>query len=188
MALINCSECGEKVSNKAQSCPHCGNPLNQKKEEYLCCPKCGSQEIHAERKGFSGGKALAGALVTGGIGLLAGTIGSNETQITCLKCGKRFKAGEAKTVKINNNDLSEGSEDENTIVELTKTKGIIQAVVWYKERSGCSLKEAKDFVDSVTKAHNIHPYTNDSSINSGNGCSVIILIGIGMTLGTLLLI
>lgn len=27
MALIKCSECGEKISDKAGSCPHCGNPL-----------------------------------------------------------------------------------------------------------------------------------------------------------------
>lgn len=28
MALINCSECGGTVSDKAVSCPHCGNPIN----------------------------------------------------------------------------------------------------------------------------------------------------------------
>lgn len=27
MAIINCSECGEKVSDKAGACPHCGNPI-----------------------------------------------------------------------------------------------------------------------------------------------------------------
>jgi len=26
MALINCNECGEKMSDKAVACPHCGNP------------------------------------------------------------------------------------------------------------------------------------------------------------------
>ncbi len=29
MALINCSECGKQVSDKAASCPSCGNPINQ---------------------------------------------------------------------------------------------------------------------------------------------------------------
>lgn len=28
MALINCSECGKEVSDKASSCPNCGNPIN----------------------------------------------------------------------------------------------------------------------------------------------------------------
>ena len=83
MALINCPECGKEISDKAVACPNCGNPINlqpQQEEEYLCCPKCGSRELHAEHKGFSGGKALAGAILTGGIGLLAGTIGSKDTE------------------------------------------------------------------------------------------------------------
>jgi len=29
MALIKCSECGKEVSEKATSCPHCGNPIEQ---------------------------------------------------------------------------------------------------------------------------------------------------------------
>lgn len=30
MALINCPECNREVSDKAESCPHCGCPLNEK--------------------------------------------------------------------------------------------------------------------------------------------------------------
>ena len=26
MAIIECAECGEKVSDKAEQCPHCGSP------------------------------------------------------------------------------------------------------------------------------------------------------------------
>ena len=28
MALIKCSECGQIISDKATSCPKCGNPIN----------------------------------------------------------------------------------------------------------------------------------------------------------------
>lgn len=28
MALIACNECGNQISDKAKSCPHCGNPLH----------------------------------------------------------------------------------------------------------------------------------------------------------------
>ncbi|HEY2583959.1 MAG TPA: hypothetical protein VGI43_19275 [Mucilaginibacter sp.] len=59
----------------------------------ICCPKCGSNQLTANKKGFSGRKAVAGAVLTGGIGLLAGTIGSNKILITCLSCGNRFKPG-----------------------------------------------------------------------------------------------
>jgi hypothetical protein len=58
------------------------------------CPKCNSTQITANKKGFSGGKAVAGAVLLGGIGLLAGTAGSNKIIITCLKCGFQFKPGE----------------------------------------------------------------------------------------------
>ena len=48
------------------------------------CPKCGSTQLTANKKGFSGTKAVGGALLTGGIGLLAGTIGSNKIKIHVL--------------------------------------------------------------------------------------------------------
>jgi hypothetical protein len=60
------------------------------------CPKCNSTQITADKKGFSGKKAVAGAVLTGGIGLLAGTIGSNKVKITCLACGHVFKPGDGK--------------------------------------------------------------------------------------------
>lgn len=64
----------------------------------LHCPKCGSNQITSDKKGFSGKKAVAGALLTGGIGILAGTIGSNKIKITCLSCGHEFKPGEGKEI------------------------------------------------------------------------------------------
>ncbi|HSZ86945.1 MAG TPA: hypothetical protein VK787_13005 [Puia sp.] len=60
----------------------------------VLCPKCGSNQISAHKKGFSGKKAVAGAVLTGGVGLLAGTIGSNKIKITCLACGYAFNPGD----------------------------------------------------------------------------------------------
>ena len=62
--------------------------------DELLCPKCGSNQVTANKKGFSGKKAVAGAVLTGGIGILAGTIGSNKIKITCLACGHEFKPGQ----------------------------------------------------------------------------------------------
>ena len=64
--------------------------------EKVKCPKCGSDQITAGKKGFSAGQAVGGAILTGGIGLLAGAIGSNKTKITCLNCGHNFKPGDKK--------------------------------------------------------------------------------------------
>lgn len=59
----------------------------------LKCPKCGSNNITANKKGYSAGKAVAGLVLTGGIGLLGGFIGSGKVKITCLKCGYTWDAG-----------------------------------------------------------------------------------------------
>lgn len=100
MALINCNDCGKQVSDKASSCPNCGNPICNKnnnaykKDDFMKCPKCTSSQLTSSKKGFSGGKAVVGVALTGGIGLLAGTIGRNKQVVTCLRCGHNFKAGE----------------------------------------------------------------------------------------------
>lgn len=56
----------------------------------LCCPECGSTSLSANKRGFGFGKAVAGALAIGSIGLLAGSAGSKKVDITCLACGHRW--------------------------------------------------------------------------------------------------
>ena len=64
-------------------------------EEPIKCPKCGSAQLTANQKGFGIGKAAIGGILTGGIGLLGGFIGSKKVKITCLKCGNSWKPGKA---------------------------------------------------------------------------------------------
>ena len=76
----------------------------------LLCPNCKSENLSANKKGFSGKKAFAGALLFGGIGILAGTIGSNKIIITCLNCGNEFGIGEGyEDIKVKN-DFSNNNE------------------------------------------------------------------------------
>ena len=45
MALIECPECEGKVSDKAETCPHCGFNIKdyiKRSHELIFCPKCGS--------------------------------------------------------------------------------------------------------------------------------------------------
>ena len=171
MALINCSECGKEISDKAASCPHCGNPINQpvpKEEEYLCCPKCHSRELHAEQKGFSGGKALAGAVLAGGLGLLAGTDGSKEVKITCLKCGNSFKAGQA-LIEIGENTKK---ELEQGVADLLRNGETGKAYDLYKSKTNQYGQGSIDFIHEVARKYNIE-------IKQNKGCSVLLLILIG---------
>lgn len=61
------------------------------KEGIVYCPKCYSTQITANKKGFSLGKAAAGTLIAGGV--LLGAVGKNKIEVTCLKCGNKWKAG-----------------------------------------------------------------------------------------------
>lgn len=43
MALVKCSECGKEISSKAESCPNCGNPMEEQgsnSEGGTLCPSC----------------------------------------------------------------------------------------------------------------------------------------------------
>jgi predicted RNA-binding Zn-ribbon protein involved in translation (DUF1610 family) len=60
----------------------------------ITCPHCGSTQITANKKGFSAGKAIAGDLLLGPVGLLAGTAGRNKIIITCLNCGQQWQPGD----------------------------------------------------------------------------------------------
>lgn len=57
------------------------------------CPKCHSKYLNVQRKGYGVGKAAVGGLLAGPLGLLAGGIGKNKLELTCLKCGHKFKPG-----------------------------------------------------------------------------------------------
>ena len=69
----------------------------EEQEDKLHCPNCGSSQLTANKKGFGAGKAVTGAILTGGIGLLAGFIGSGNVKVTCLKCGCTWSPGQLRT-------------------------------------------------------------------------------------------
>lgn len=60
-------------------------------EPRIICPRCGSTQLHADKRGFSAGKAITGALLVGPTGLVAGAIGGRKVVVTCLACGHSWK-------------------------------------------------------------------------------------------------
>ena len=57
---------------------------------YSICPRCRKSYLIAvsERSGgFSGGKAVIGAVIAGPIGLAAGALGKKKTTYRCANCG-----------------------------------------------------------------------------------------------------
>lgn len=58
--------------------------------DKIQCPRCGSSQVSVNRKGFSAGKAAAGGLLVGGVGLLGGFAGSKKIEMTCLQCSHKW--------------------------------------------------------------------------------------------------
>lgn len=56
-------------------------------ENVAKCPKCGSTSLQAQKEGVKVGRAVAGALLLGPLGLAAGAVGANNLKIVCLNCG-----------------------------------------------------------------------------------------------------
>ncbi len=141
------------------------------------CPKCNSNQLTANKKGFSGKQAVGGAILTGGIGLLAGTIGSNKVKITCLACGKEFKPGEGRTVTIpvvSQSSVSEGTTAvpvldsvDARIIEIYSTGAKLGAVKFCKDAKGWDLRTAKDYVDKLAAENGIAGKTGNAGKTGG---------------------
>lgn len=125
------------------------------------------KRIARRTKGFSGGKALAGAVLTGGIGLLAGTIGSKDVNITCLKCGNRFKAGEAITVKKGR----AGNDLDNRLCALLHEGKYVQAMKLYQDETNENLTNTATYIRGIAEKENIDLKKNDNS-----GCASVIVV------------
>lgn len=69
-----------------------GEEFRRKKAELeeqgeVYCPKCLSTKLTSNKKGYD----IKKGILLGGVG---GFIGKNKIEITCLKCGNKFKPGE----------------------------------------------------------------------------------------------
>ena len=60
MSLINCTECGGKVSENAKNCPHCGNPLAS---ESSVQHQQNEQKIRATEISFTNSHKFSGMLL-----------------------------------------------------------------------------------------------------------------------------
>ncbi len=67
----------------------------EKKQNIITCPNCKSKDVtflQQDKKAFSVGKAVGGAVLTGGIGTLAGFAGKKgNKQWHCKNCGNFFE-------------------------------------------------------------------------------------------------
>ena len=55
------------------------------------CPFCGSEHVHAEKRGYSWTIGLLSCLVLSLFGLFCGYIGSDKLVYSCDECGEKWK-------------------------------------------------------------------------------------------------
>ena len=109
MALVRCGSCGNETSSYQERCGFCGaavaslmpggeapgfapNPTYVQ-PGGVHCPKCGSEQVAADNKGFGLGKAAAGLVLLGPLGLFGGLVGSKKIVVSCLACGHQWQPG-----------------------------------------------------------------------------------------------
>lgn len=83
-------------------------------ETQIRCPKCDSAQISAGKKGFGVGKAAAGVVLLGPLGLAGGMIGSGQVQLSCLNCGYQWEPAKIDRPgeKYTNAEVGFATEDE----------------------------------------------------------------------------
>lgn len=77
MALIKCSECGNMISDKSESCVHCGAPM-ELKENLIPCPECSALIEDTAEKCTKCGFPL-----------------TPKKKLECPECGKKVDEGTA---------------------------------------------------------------------------------------------
>ncbi len=92
-------------------------------KEHIICPKCHSDQISANQKGFNSSAGGLGMLTGGALtGMAYGNLGSGKIIITCLKCGNKFEPGSGAIKTI-------GEDGKENIVYQTKPKSNAKVVI-----------------------------------------------------------
>lgn len=153
----------------------------------LKCPKCGSENIHADKKGFSGTKAVAGAVLAGPVGLLAGTHGSGRIICHCLSCSNKWDNAkhiqEQKQAK-QAQDLKNFHE-KHADIKLNKN-------LFYSNYEQGDYEKAKEYLEKFSlKSDDVHSSykflkEKDKEFAKDNIVGLLIILGVLIIIGLLL--
>lgn len=143
----------------------------------LYCKKCGSDQLTANTKGFSAGKAIVGGVLTGGVGLLAGFHGKGKVIITCLSCGNKFKPGEGSTTPIKTHqEIIESLPVD--LLNIAKTEGFNKAVVYYSKVKEVTISVAFKEVSEILPEYSPNASINNTTTGKvdNSGCAVVVFV------------
>ena len=92
MSLVECPDCGKRVSSEAAACPECGRPMKAAPDTGTQCPYCDAYGVSKVR-GLQGGSEVATALALCLLLLIPGIVYYIyiESIPYCSGCGRRVK-------------------------------------------------------------------------------------------------
>lgn len=136
MALINCTECGKEVSDKAITCPNCGAPI---KNNTVYVKRPNGQLAPTPKKKSNKGIIIA---IVIGIIVLIGLFGGNSESETKSNDSKsnNLKAVEDKEVIEVNEEVENINVDKKeakyTIGEIAEYNNVNITLLGYEESNG----------------------------------------------------
>ena len=141
-------------------------------DEPIKCPKCYSTQIHADKRGFKTGRAIAGGLITGNIlvTMASGGIGMNKIELTCLKCGHKFKPGEGGQITQNTFSSQEIREFESHVIKPEES----EKTQMY--RCDCGKESCLPINSSICPKCGRRLNDNHKLIPTKSGCASVILL------------
>jgi hypothetical protein len=114
-------------------------------------------------EGMSGASA-------GTLAMPAGNVDNNNMELKCKSCGRTFKSGDGKLfqesgslsqppyqstvnqhVKPANVSATESGINEGEVISIIQTHGKLNAIKFVRDNTGWSLKQSKDYVDSLSE-------------------------------------
>ncbi|MCT4508819.1 MAG: TerD family protein [Tepidibacter sp.] len=101
------------------------NNNHMNSQHNIICPRCNSNNVTNEKKGFGIGKSAIGGVLLGPLGMLGGFIGKDDLVFNCNSCGTKWSIEQDKYKNIINDQKKKVLE----LLNKYKSKDLLDPIV-----------------------------------------------------------